>query len=306
MDSRKAGKGLFDTVHRAAILPMRYGIASSRIRKRVALMVSTLAREDAVPTIAVTGINLARHPDVIRDLAGADIAVHGFRHLDYTRLTLSQQGNDLNQAVEIFAGAGIEARGFRAPYLARCDSVLQLLGKRGFLFDSSAYWIAVPRAADIFHLVERATIRRYPTAANGICGRIAGSNLVELPVGLPDDEILVDSLRIRNPTVLARVLNTMLDAAAVRGGLLVLSIHPERFHFFVEAVSGIVKKSSDQGGWNASLSEIATWFSRNPGTQDSWPSGYSFALAITGDLDAVTLLDFRDRIHLGEAFASGA
>jgi hypothetical protein len=125
-----------------------------------------------------------------------------------------------------------------------------------------------------------------------VCGQIA-----ELPTTLPDDEILVDALRLRNPAVLLRVFGAMVREAAATGAFLVLQIHPERFNLCAEAIHSALTIASNLDGWNATLTEAAEWTLSHHGPSVKWPNGCSFAIAVTGDLDILTLPDFADRFR---------
>jgi hypothetical protein len=126
---------------------------------------------------------------------------------------------------------------------------------------------------------------------------LSEGGLVELPVALPDDEILVDGLGIESCATLGRILSAMFEMATRSGALLVLQIHPERFHLFSEAVENLLYLATDAGAWTASLSEIADWIGRTGGRR--WPDGHSLACAVSGDLDAVALTDFGHRMLEG-------
>jgi hypothetical protein len=253
-------------------------------------MSALLARWELIPTVPATATALDRHPEVLREYASVDPAIHGFRHVPYAGMSRDEQARDLDAAVGVFAGLRLPSRGFRAPYLQADNDTLALLRERGFAYDSSFPWFALPKSHPAHDAaLEFATARYGQVDVKPVVPRLQ-SGLVELPVALPDDEILVDAMDIEQPATLGRVLRTMFDTASRSGSLLVLQIHPERFHLFAEAVEGVLRQASDTNAWMAPLSTIAAEVSKAGGNW--WPHERGPGLAITGDLDAVSLSDF--------------
>ena len=88
----------------------------------------------------------------------------------------------------------------------------------------------------------------------------------------------------------------MMEMAFSTGSHLILQVHPERFHICEAALELLIEKAVDTGGWLTPLSEASDWIVRSPGSSRRWPDGHSFALSITGDLDAASIGDFASRI----------
>ena len=88
----------------------------------------------------------------------------------------------------------------------------------------------------------------------------------------------------------------MADQARVSAGHLILQVHPERFHLFSDALRSVMEKVTEEGGWKASLAEVASWILAGKGGPGHWPGGRPYALSVTGDLDAVSLADFASRV----------
>jgi hypothetical protein len=88
----------------------------------------------------------------------------------------------------------------------------------------------------------------------------------------------------------------MLDETVKASSLLVLQIHPERFDYCGEAVRRLLDDATDAGLWMASLSEIAEWTNRSGESVRSWPEGRVATIALTGDLDALSLREFGSRM----------
>ena len=112
----------------------------------------------------------------------------------------------------------------------------------------------------------------------------------------PDDEILIDALGMHSTAGLWHAFEAMMEMASSTGSHLVLQVHPERFHICEAALELLIERASDAGGWLTPLSEAADWVVRSAEGIRRWPGGHSFALSITGDLDAVSIGDFASRI----------
>ena len=257
-------------------------------------MAAVLARWEATPTVPVTANTLDRHPGITEDLRGMDPAIHGYRHIAYSSLTEAEQASDLDAAVTAFRRRDLPAHGFRAPYLAAGEATHDLLRTRGFAYDSSACVLSLPRSHPATASVLRLAEGRYGSVPDALGAVEAKRGLVELPVALPDDEILIDGLGIESPAELTRIFGAMLKPCLQSGGLLVLQIHPERFHLCSEALEGLLRGARDENAWVAPLAEIASHVSGASGV--GWPGGRPMALAVTGDLDAASLFDFARRL----------
>ena len=288
-------KGFGGTVYRASLLPVRYGISPDRIVSRLVRMIAMMARWDSRPTIPITASVLERHPEILRSLRDADLAVHGYRHISYEDLPFDEKRSDLDAACTVFSNLGLLLRGFRAPYLRADRETLDLVRSRGFLFDSSSTQFALPGGHPITRAVRLLIASRYGT--DSVVPSVAmHPTLVEMPVSLPDDEILVDGLGLRNTTGLWHAFEAMMEMAFSTGSHLILQVHPERFHICEAALELLIEKAVDTGGWLTPLSEASDWIVRSPGSSRRWPDGHSFALSITGDLDAASIGDFASRI----------
>jgi hypothetical protein len=260
-------------------------------------MTELLARWELTPTIPATAIALDRHPEILAEYAVADPAIHGYRHIPYRGAPREEQTQDLEAACEVFARHGLPFRGFRAPYLRADATTQELLRQRGFAYDSSAPWFALPDGTAAAERTVDLARSRYGDVSTEPPLPVSSDGLIELPVALPDDEILVDGLGIDNGATLGRIVFAMFETAAQSGALLVLQLHPERFHLFSEAVENLLRRAKDAGAWMASLAEIADSCGRAGGKK--WPDGHSMACAVSGDLDAISLTDFGHRIMEG-------
>jgi len=285
------GKGISGLLYRATLLPTRYGLRPDRLQARIQRMQRILERSEVTPTIPVSAVALERHPGIASVLRTVDVAVHGYRHVDYTSLTPTEQAKDLDAAFKVFGGRGFDPKGFRGPYLRANRDTMSLLASRGVIYDSSRPRLLVPRRDPAFRLVSTHVFHRYGSVPEGPATPV-GSRPLEIPVALPDDEILVDAMGLRAPATLWRIYESMLAAARSARSLIVLMIHPERFGIVSDALELFLERAVDDGAWKPSLAELSSWAIKEGPPAMKWPHGCGYAVAVTGDLDAVSLTDF--------------
>ncbi len=295
MQNLDASKGLRGKVRRAAMLPARYGFGPERMGRRIERMIGFMSHWEVQPTIPVTASVLDRHPSVVASLKGADLAIHGYHHRSYANMDDKQQAADLDAAISAFGRHGLLADGFRAPYLSTNSATFRLLRSRRFVYDSSIPEFYLPSVDSISLQVKKLGEMRYGPIRPASLGSVAGA-LIELPVALPDDEILVDGLGVHASPTLTRVLGAMAEQAHASAAHLVLQVHPERFHLLAGALRHVLEKATEEGAWKASLAEVAGWILAGKGGPGHWPDGRPYAVSVTGDLDALSLADFASRV----------
>jgi Polysaccharide deacetylase len=295
MTHRRAAKGFLSTVRRASVVPRRYGLSPRKLQDSLAAMIRDLAALGVIPSIHVTGNVVDRHPAIVNTLSKVEVGIHGYLHTAYAGLSNEQQRADLSRASAALCSRGLDPKGFRSPYLHANGQTLAILAEAGYLYDSSNCWLVPLDEPSKSRSLAQAVSTRYESIPDGRFPIVGSGRVVELPVALPDDEILVDELRVTSPEVLSRVFHSMLSSVAKASGLLVFQIHPERYSICSEAVLRTIRSASSLGGWIASLGEIAEWVRSQNGGVKKWPNGRNFALSITGDLDALTIGDFATR-----------
>ena len=102
---------------RLVSIVMRYEMSSESFQ-RILYAFSEFTNHFGVrPTFPVTATVVQRHPSQFQkmEMAGAELAVHGFRHVDYTQLSKTQIQAHYKKAVQIFDENGLHATGFRFP-----------------------------------------------------------------------------------------------------------------------------------------------------------------------------------------------
>src|SRR2546422_9682184 len=161
------GKGISGLLHRATLLPTRYGLRPEKVHARLRQMDAMLARSEVPPTIPVSAVALERHPGITSVLRTVDVAIHGYRHVDYAALTSAAQTRDLDAALRVFRGRGFDPKGFRGPYLRAGQDTMSLLATRGLIFDSTSARLLLPKRDAAFQLASAYVQQRYGTIPLG-------------------------------------------------------------------------------------------------------------------------------------------
>ncbi|TME61190.1 MAG: DUF2334 domain-containing protein [Chloroflexi bacterium] len=132
-------RGPAGSAARAAKVLSRFGATSSAMAQRLDRYDAIAAELGVRPTWPTTACVLARNPELLRRYVdrGAELAVHGLVHGDHAMLERAEQRDAIARALEIFAHAGIEATGFRGPYLRYNAATIEVLRELGFRYHSS-------------------------------------------------------------------------------------------------------------------------------------------------------------------------
>jgi len=162
-------------------------------------------------TFFVTGVDAMLHPDMVTAIMKSgrhEIGVHGWIHETPTRLTEAEEERLLDQAIEYLTKAtGKKPLGYRAPSWAFSPSTLDLILKKGFLYDSSLQALDEP----------------YEVMSRG-----KNTGLVELAIDwtLTETPFLGQNGRMPVPELLYSLYRDEFDGAYKEGTLFVLTLHP--------------------------------------------------------------------------------
>src|SRR5262249_55405059 len=151
------------------------------------------------------------------------------------------------------------------PYLRWSEATRTAVRELGLLYHSSqallfdALPAAVRRAdADLARALRMYSAR--PAEREPVRPRLL-DGLVDIPVALPDDEIMVERLGLGEEAQTGTWL-AMLATVAARGELLTLQLHPERILECESALRALLHQARHQQPpvWVARLDEIAAWW----------------------------------------------
>jgi peptidoglycan/xylan/chitin deacetylase (PgdA/CDA1 family) len=229
------------------------------------LFVKTLQKYGCGATFPITTAALARNGRVIEMYQAQNIefAMHGLFHVDYSQLPLAEQNNHIEQARQVFQQGKIKLTGFRCPYLRWNEDTLAAVADNNLSYDSSQalYWDVVDgyATADYWRVLE--FYRAKPASRYPSVPRKAG-NLVQIPYCVPDDESLIDRLKLTDMWDMAKIWQGILKQTYELGELFTLGLHPERIGLLYRALDRTLAQASHLSPhvWLARLDEITAWW----------------------------------------------
>jgi peptidoglycan-N-acetylglucosamine deacetylase len=162
-------------------------------------------------TFFVTGVDAMLHPDMLAAILKSgrnEVGVHGWIHEFPPRLADGEEERLLDRAIEYLTKAtGKKPVGYRAPSWAFSSITLDLVQKKGFLYDSSLQALDEP-----YEIMSR--------------GKDTG--VVELAIDwtLTETPYLGQSGHMPSPELLYKLYKEEFDGAYREGTLFVLTLHP--------------------------------------------------------------------------------
>ncbi len=263
-------RGRQNLLNRFASIVYRYGFATQKCQSALKLYSQILQSFGCCATIPICGILAQRYPKAIKEIAslGYEIACHGFTHINYGRLSLEQQIDHLGKSVHAFQSMGIKVTGFRGPYLSSNNYTLSAVDNIGLNYisndtifwdvgnihiDSQKQFEPFQRALEMYQPKMSIEHQSLPT----ILGKI-----VNIPVSLPDDEMIIDRLGITDSEQISLIWMDLLNMSYNQGELFTLMLHPERIGICRKALENLMVESSEKipAVWVASLDQIAKWW----------------------------------------------
>jgi peptidoglycan/xylan/chitin deacetylase (PgdA/CDA1 family) len=210
-------------------------------------ILAMLDRHQIPATFFVTAVDAMLHPDMLAAIQKSgrhEVGVHGWIHETPTRLTADEEERLLDQAIEYLTKVtGKRPLGYRAPSWAFSTASLDLIQKKGFLYDSSLQALDEP-----YEIVSR--------------GKPTG--IVELAIDwtLTETPFLGQNGRMPNPAFLYQLYRDEFDGAYQERTMFVLTLHPylsghrapmqhlEQFVAYIKSKPGV---------WFATAADIARY-----------------------------------------------
>jgi hypothetical protein len=274
--SRLKTRKPFQSLSRIIAIGGRYGVDTRKFTHALNGFVELTNAFKVRPTFPIPATIYEKHSSLLAAVTGrgvgAELAAHGYTHVDYTGIQASRLEKHIQYAKAGFKHQGHQRIGFRFPFLRKNIDLLMELDRQAIAWDSSdvIHWNVLDRC-DFSQRDWTAYERIMETYAMQSAARIQSlpyfiGNLVEIPVSMPDDDILIDRLNILKTDVLYSVWNQILTEIWKRGEILVLQLHPERFFIFEKALQRLLKTAVGmEQVWIASLGEIAEWWRERNG-----------------------------------------
>jgi len=174
-------------------------------------ILAMLDKHQVPATFFMTAVDAMLHPEMVAGIMKSgrhEVGVHGWIHELPTRLSEAEEERLLDQAIEYLTKAtGKKPVGYRAPSWAFSANTLDLVIKKGFLYDSSLQALDEP----------------YEVMSNG-----KNTGLVELSIDwtLTETPFLGQNGRMAVPEFLYKLYRDEFDGAYKEGTMFVLTLHP--------------------------------------------------------------------------------
>jgi hypothetical protein len=231
--------------------------------------INILREYGIIPTFPITAEVLKRHPHIIEKYAndGVEFAIHGLQHIDYSNLSEEDLSEHLGKSIDLFKKNNITFSGFRFPYLKYDKKCMDALSKLPIKWDSSTsiYWDVM---GDV--KVEKMNLQNYESMLNQYDYKNSSNhislprdhgNLLEIPVSLPDDDLL-ERVGVKGNGLPEEIWGRILVQTYLRGELFALQLHPERIFLFRKALVSMIEipRQLSPGVWIATMGDIYKWW----------------------------------------------
>ena len=207
----------FDTDTEAPLLrdgttsPTSLSAADYGAQSGMPRILAMLDKHQIPATFFMTAVDAMLHPEMLAAIQKSgrhEIGVHGWIHELTTRLPEGEEERLLDQSIAYLTKAtGKRPVGYRAPSWAFSGATLDLLVKKGFLYDSSLQALDEP----------------YEVMSRG-----KNTGLIELAIDwtLTETPFLGQNGRLASPELLYGLYRDEFDGAYNEGTMFVLTLHP--------------------------------------------------------------------------------
>jgi peptidoglycan/xylan/chitin deacetylase (PgdA/CDA1 family) len=261
-------KGLSGVVPRLKMLLDRFDLSGKKMKAAVAEINRLGAEHDFKPAMIVPAVVLQRHKSLLSYASGShlEFAIHGYTHKNHRPWSLEKQQEEIEKGKAVFDRLGMPYCGFRAPYLSSNADTNKALESCGMLWnsDQGIMWSnneQLPRNS--YSTSEAVEILYHPDdAAKTLAMPRSHGQMVCIPLVLPDDEILIDRMGIKDSDRLTGIWLDILEQTYARGDLFVLQLHPERFIFCGKPMDALLNHitNSNMRVWITDMCEITKWW----------------------------------------------
>jgi len=230
----------FDLFRRFIRIFLRYGFLSNKMINKIKAYQEILNNFNAPATFFITAKPLEKHIQALSKCIeqNIEIGIHGYEHLDYTKLSNDVVHSHFRKAKKIFEDNHIKVSLYRFPYLKHSEKFLSIL--KGLSLDcdcsTTIYW-----GNDAEHCnqdrIKLQSLKTYldqyewKSADSSISIPRVTDGVVEIPVSLPDDDLL-ERAHLLNPQTVQNIWGEILRQTYFRGELFTLQLHQERIFLF--------------------------------------------------------------------------
>ena len=261
-------KGFIGLILRTGMLINRFDFSGNKLQKALHEIERIGKKYGYKPCLLVPAVILRRHSRFLANLSreNFEFAIHGNTHKNYKHLNFDEQVSQIHIAGKVFEEFRVPFYGFRAPYLSWNEYTLEALQQNKLLWESDEafLWNGFAKYVKGRHFHKRAIQLLYnPLDAekNILIPRLE-KDIVSVPIGLPDDEMLVDRYGINDSALIEKIWLESFRKSYQRGDISVIHLHPERFPMCGKAMEGLLEtiKSFNPPVWITGMKEIAEWW----------------------------------------------
>jgi len=218
-------------------------------------ILAMLDRYQIPATFFVTGVDAMLHPEMVAAIMKSgrhEIGVHGWIHEFPPRLAEGEEERLLDRAIEYLTKAtGKRPLGYRAPSWAFSGVTLDLVRKKGFLYDSSLQALDEP----------------YEVRSRG-----ENTGLVELAIDwtLTETPYLGQSGHMPSPELLYQLYKGEFDGAYKEGTTFILTLHPYLSGHrapMAQLDAFVAYMKSKPGVWFATCTDVTRYIKQQAGMQ---------------------------------------
>ena len=238
--------------------------------------VELAGRYGSHPTFVAAAERVDRHPGIFQELhnSGAELAIHGGEFSEHKRTSIDIYRKSLERAVSTFQKHRIPFSGLRTTNRAGPSGDDLSLSDLGFRYTSSRAlaWEVMDReqftARSLNAYQQLLESQRIRKAVEVLSLPRPLDGLPDLPIAMPDGEIMVDMLRLSTGSIASVWLRTLQRIHRL-GELMVVSLRPERLRGCVEAIERLLvqAKQYSPGVWLATAAEVAEWWEERQKTK---------------------------------------
>ena len=227
-----------------------------------------------VASVAAKNIELTR--EILR--RGHEVAVHGFKHVNYSYITERQQDKDIGKALDTFKALGIQVYGFRAPYNVYTEDTPILVENYGFLWDIGIGYNPKHRSG---------------TSPFRVQIEDHESGFVCVPLNRLSDDFMIDIQGFRVHQMEMK-LKHAIKGSSEKGGVVVFDLHPIRMGQpkYADVLNRVVEYGTVLNGWFPTVTEAVNYWSKH----GKWKHDAPFCCLLTGDIDNFSFFDYIQRL----------
>jgi peptidoglycan/xylan/chitin deacetylase (PgdA/CDA1 family) len=291
-----ATKGPFHALERLVEIICRFIRGGRRFDRILDRIDGILTPRDFRITFFVTAGVIQRHSHRIDRLKrlGHEVGSHGIFHSRMDILDFDSQLEILRDSYRTLVDSGQVIRGFRSPYLNYNSQTREALEMSPYTWTSGEVILWGDGSSECASAQRLDELYSYRRSDEQLSLPTLRRRVLDIPITLPDDEMLYERLRIRDHRAQRIFWAKIFGEIHRRGELFHILFHPERFHRTGKAIGGVIDAvhGCRPGPWCTTLDRLADWWLRRSRWQ--WRRIDEAHVAITCPPEATILINQKD------------